>query len=103
MIIKHWQGYGHVKAKRISSYNQKPTTNMYGEKVVTLHVRVTGDHEYGLCRNDKYDVCRWIGHRFDKRLNDYSQITDLTVDDSYDLDAHEEVCDYYITFKIKEG
>ena len=50
MKIKHWQGYGTVSATRIK------------DKSCTLHVLVTGNHEWGLRRDDLYDL--YFGSRY---------------------------------------
>lgn len=58
MQIKHWQGYGKVEAKRIK------------DNSCTLHVRVKGNHEWGLVRDDEYDLFNWLVKRFDKTIAD---------------------------------
>ena len=55
MKIKHWQGYGVIEAKRIR------------DKRYDLCVVVSGNHEWGLRRDDDYDVFRWLVQRFDKQ------------------------------------
>ena len=52
MKVKHWQGYGSVEMKVISRKQIENTK--------TIVVRVSGNHEWGLVRNDTYDVYRWI-------------------------------------------
>ena len=66
MRVKHFMGYGSVEVKKIS---KKPIINGYGEKKTKLVLRVKGNHEYGLVRNDIYDVRRWIFDRFEKNFN----------------------------------
>lgn len=54
MKLKHWQGYGSVTAVRVK------------DKSCDLHVRISGNHEWGLvpCMEDiGYD---WIMKRFNK-------------------------------------
>ena len=58
MRVKHWQGYGCVNMKKLK-------TSINGNKK-TIVVEVVGNHEYGLERNDKYDVFYWICKRFAK-------------------------------------
>ena len=91
MKIKHWQGYGTVSA------------TMVKDKSCTLHVRVTGNHEWGLRRDDLYDLYNWLVRRFDKSAPDvYEWFRSAsvfinegsTVIDGLDVDT----CDYYFTY-----
>ena len=96
MKIKHWQGYGTVTAQKIPDKN------------CTLHVRVTGNHEWGLRRDNDYDLFRWLVKRFDKRFTDYdewySKNPNVVINEGYipgyirqdGLDL--ETCDYYFTY-----
>lgn len=59
MKLRHFAGYGTITATRIRS------------KYCTLAVRVEGDHERGLVRNDEYDLYNWLVRRFDKSVPDY--------------------------------
>ena len=63
MRIKHWQGYGTVDAKRLSR-----TVDEDG--IVVMRVKVSGDHEWGLVRDDPYDLKNWLIKRFDKDFKD---------------------------------
>lgn len=54
MKIKHYAGYGTVNARRIKDCS-----------MFTLHIRVEGNHEQGLVRNDDYTLYNWIVRRFD--------------------------------------
>lgn len=66
MKIKHWQGYGTVSATRIKDKN------------CTLHIRLTGNHEWGLRRDDMYDLYNWLVKRFDKSVPlMYSSMKDI--------------------------
>lgn len=56
MKIKHWQGYGTVNAVKVKDKN------------FTLCVKVSGNHEWGLRRNDYYDLFNWLIKRFDKSV-----------------------------------
>ena len=58
MKIKHWQGYGTVNAVKES--------RTVRDGVVTLTIKVTGNHEWGLVRDDEYDLINWLVKRFDK-------------------------------------
>ena len=75
MKIKHFQGYGSVQAKKVSK-----TT--IGNKT-KLVVEVKGNHEWGLVRDDIYDVRRWLFNRFEKNFkgNDYE--ISMTIEDNY--------------------
>ena len=96
MKIKHWQGYGTVEMKVISRRYQVK------EGIKSLVVRVTGNHEWGLERNDVYDVHRWICSRFAKDCLDYRKITDLQLNDRYERinGLETEVCDYFIQYSV---
>lgn len=48
MKIKHWQGYGSVNAKVVEKTKS------------SIVIEVTGDHEWGLVRNDAYDIKTWL-------------------------------------------
>ena len=74
MKIKHWQGYGTVNAKKISAKEENG--------IKTLMIEVTGNHEYGLVRNDIYDVYNWLVKRFDKTVPDYRHIRSLDIVES---------------------
>ena len=75
MRIKHFQGYGSVQAKKIS---KKP----FGDKT-KLVVEVKGNHEYGLVREDIYDVRRWLFNRFEKNFNGEDYEIEMTIKDDY--------------------
>ena len=79
MRIKHFAGYGSVEAKKVS---KTTFTNEYGEKKTKLVVRVKGNHEMGLVRDDIYDVKRWLFDKFEKNFlgKDY-EISMSVVDD----------------------
>lgn len=94
MTIKHYAGYGRVNAKRIKDD-------------ATLHVRVSGNHEQGLYRNDLYDLYNWLVKKFDKTVPasfaewyraaraKYDQVVEIH--DGYETAPDgktEEVCDY---------
>ena len=59
MKLRHFAGYGTASATRIRS------------KSCTLAVRVEGNHERGLVRNDEYDLYHWLVRSFDKSVPDY--------------------------------
>lgn len=92
MKIKHWQGYGSVSAQRIK------------DPGCTLHVRVTGNHEWGLVRTDVYDLFNWLVKRFDKTQTSFvawnNHLLNVhfeegeTIIDGLDVDT----CDYYFDY-----
>ena len=71
MKIKHFAGYGSVEAKKVSKTIK---TNPFDEKFVTLKIQVKGNHEWGLLRDDSYDLYHWLLKRFDKSIKDYYDI-----------------------------
>ena len=52
--IKHWAGYGTVRAEKVNDVCRG------------LHVRVVGDHERGLRPRWNDTAYDWLVHRFDK-------------------------------------
>lgn len=67
MKLKHWQGYGTVNATKEKT-----------DRGELLHIKVTGEHECGLAREDDYDVFNWLVKRFDKNCgnNAYEYFSD---------------------------
>lgn len=97
MKIKHWQGYGTVSAQKIK------------DPSCTLHIRVTGNHEWGLRRDDEYDLCNWLVKKFDKTVTDtiswcrshpFIQILEGYTTDSNGLTV--DTCDYLFTYKKED-
>lgn len=88
MKIKHWQGYGSVNAVKVK------------DDSCTLHVKVTGNHECGLERDDQYDLFNWLVKRFDKTIPDYKTFAaknpKIVIKNNYGSDV--DVCDYYFTY-----
>lgn len=95
MKLKHWQGYGSVNAKKMSESTRKDP--FYGDKK-TMHIRVTSNHEYGIEREDKYDVFNWLLKRFDKTVESYRQITSVRLVSG--IENGIDVCDYFIEYKL---
>ena len=89
MKIKHWQGYGCVNAQKIS---KKIKNN-----ICTLHIRVKGNHECGIHRDDRYDIANWLIKRFDRSFTDYRRIIDMKLQDGYENGV--ETCDYIINYE----
>lgn len=81
--IKHWQGYGTVEMEVVKKTSKE------------VIVRVSGDHEYGVARNDVYDAKHWL---LDKVIRNNNI-------DAYDLIFHCnhigcEECEYYFSPKF---
>jgi uncharacterized membrane protein len=74
MKIKHFQGYGTVDAKKVSR-------RVRNDGLIELVVQVIGNHEYGIVRNDTYDVFRWLVKRFEKTADNYRQIKEMNIDE----------------------
>ena len=90
MKIKHWQGYGTVEAVKVK------------DNTCDLHIRVTGNHEWGLERNDAYDVFRWLVKRFKRNIGDDCRIIkNIRMVSGYKKEngLYVEYCDYYIDFR----
>lgn len=92
MKIKHWQGYGCVNAKKVSCDRN------------TLVVHVWGQHEYGLKRDDFYDIFNWLVKRFDKTRKNYLEISDCSFEEWYEDEPTEnglpiEHCVYTVRFR----
>ena len=96
MRIKHWQGYGTVTAKKISK------TAKDGETI--LVVKVSGNHEWGLVRDDIYDLKWWLIDRFDKNAKDVSPYSiDYDYSSGYKESANgldEEYCVYTFVYSV---
>lgn len=84
MKIKHWQGYGTLNAKRLSS----PAN--------TLVVEVWGDHEWGIEHHDMYDVFNWLVLKFEpkRKLEEFKELKTK----SFVLNK-EDHCIYTMRFK----
>lgn len=97
MKLKHWQGYGSINARKISE-----TVN---GNIATLKIELKGNHEYGLSRDDKYDIFNWLlngGKRFAKACSSYRDIISIDITEDY-VRENNEIIDtalYTITYKI---
>lgn len=94
MRIKHWQGYGCVTATKC-----KDSTPF------TLHIKVQGDHEWGIILKDQYDLYNWLVRRFDKDVQDYPEwrLSNpiIEIKPGWRTDPKFGVidtCDYYFTY-----
>lgn len=96
MKIKHWQGYGTVTAVKIK------------DTACTLHIRVTGNHEWGLIRRDVYDLFNWLVKRFDKTETKFlswnNRLDGVRFEESKTIISGQPVdtCDYYFNY-VKEN
>lgn len=97
MKIKHWQGYGSVNATKVSSTT---CTDMYGNKLKKVIIKVKGNHEWGIARQDIYDCVNWLLKHFVKGVT-VKDIYNMSLNDYYVTEngIDVEVCDY--TFLIK--
>lgn len=80
MRIKHWQGYGSVDVKKVS---KTTFVNKWGEKKNRMVLRVRGNHEWGLVRDDIYDVKRWLFDRFEKSFKGNEYNIEMDIQDDY--------------------
>ena len=97
MRVKHFAGYGSVEVKKVS---KKPIINGYGEKKTEMVLRVKGNHECGIVRNDIYDVKRWIFDKFEKNFkgNDYDIYMDIKSDYINENGIDVEVATYIFVY-----
>lgn len=77
MRLKHWQGYGCIDAKKTGMKSNRDGTK-------TVEITVTGMHEYGLVRDDRYDVYDWLVRRFAKDCPGYRAIEDMRIHEASD-------------------
>lgn len=91
MKLKHWQGYGAIKATKVSKHDDKKTG------LTTMVIRVEGNHECGIENNDVYTVSNWIIRRFDKNFRGYMTVKKMTTD-SHIVDG-TDVCVYTIIYE----
>lgn len=97
MRVKHFAGYGSVEVKKVS---KKPIINDYGENKTEMVLQVKGNHEWGLVRNDIYDVKRWIFEKFEKNFkgNDYDIYMDIKDDYINENGIDVEVATYTFVY-----
>ncbi len=88
MKIKHFQGYGSVTATKVK------------DSTCTLHVKVVGNHECGIRRDDEYDLFNWLVKKFDKSLPDYMtwhrKQPKIIINEGYENGV--DTCDYLFTY-----
>lgn len=92
MKIKHWQGYGCVNAKKVDEF-----VTGYNTRVVMI--KVEGNHEYGLHRDDIYDVFNWLMKKFAKDCKSYSDIETMTIADGYNYNTNTDTAMYTIEYR----
>lgn len=122
MKLKHWQGYGTVNAQVVAKgmmdneeyvsryagkggYGNFKYPNSYDSTIEKTVVRVIGNHEYGLVREDMYDLYNWLVKRFVKNTEreyflGYTYESDYTRNAEKGID--EEYCDYTFFTEKKE-
>ena len=92
MKLKHWMGYGTINAERIK------------EKDTDLTVKLSGNHECGLERDDDYDMYRWLYKRFKKNAPDYYEWRRnggiMEMEPGWDYKTNTDYC--YYRFKKEE-
>lgn len=93
MKIKHFAGYGTVEAKKMPNNG------------ATLHIRVSGNHEWGLRRDDEYDLFNWLIKRFDKSIPDYAtwhrMRPIIEIHEGWNVET--DYCDYYFTYSKSQN
>lgn len=97
MKIKHFSGYGCVNAVKVKA-------SKMNERIKQITIKVTGDHERGLLRNDTYDVFYWLVKRFCKDCATYSDILRFRTFETYENvnGVYVETCTYIIDYKVME-
>jgi len=97
MRIKHWQGYGTVEATKLVKRTRD------GKTFITIKVK--GNHEWGIHRDDRYDVSRWLLPKFCKEFKtgekDYRDIEYFALCDGWEKDENGnriDTCLYEIQF-----
>lgn len=91
MKIKHWQGYGTVTAKKLSS----TTVNNGSTTLCVLRILVTGEHEWGIVCTDECTVANWLVKKFDKNFTDVRNIANIATN----ANAYGDSCEYIITYR----
>ena len=94
MRIRHWQGYGNVTATKCKD----STPSM-------LHIKVQGNHEWGVVLNDDYDLYNWLVKRFDNDVPEYAEWHRsnpiIEIEPGWRSDpklGYIDTCDYYFTY-----
>ena len=97
MKVKHFAGYGSVDVKKVS---KRTFTNEWGEKKNKMVLSVKGNHEWGIVRDDIYDVKHWIFDKFEKNFkgNDYDIYMDIKSDYENENGHEVEVATYTFVY-----
>lgn len=97
MRIKHFAGYGCVNATKVK--NTKT-----GDKTRQVIIKVAGNHERGIYRNDYYDIYNWLVKRFCKDCDNYNSIYHIGVNLDYERinNIDTEVCVYTIDYIVNK-
>ena len=80
MKVKHFAGYGSVDVKKVS---KRTFTNEWGEKKNKMVLSVKGNHEWGIVRDDIFDVKHWIFDKFEKNFRGEIYNISMTIKDDY--------------------
>ena len=95
MKIKHFAGYGCVNAHKVQK-----------DYSVRLHIVVEGNHEWGIIREDEYDLWNWLVRRFEHDVCSYEEWhkmnpkIKIVPDHGIDLSTGMEIdrCHYYFEY-----
>lgn len=99
MRIKHFMGYGSVNAK-VGSRSLDTSTHQLGYITKTATIYVWGNHEWGLMRDDSYDINQWLMKKVVKVDIDYRDIQNVECNYIPDIDGQEAV-KYVVTWREK--
>lgn len=89
MRIKHFMGYGSINAKVVEKGLKTDVANGLLRKY--LKINVWGNHEYGLERDDEYDINNWLVKKVAKVDIDYKQIESVEYNYLPNIDGQEAV------------
>jgi len=96
MKIKHWQGYGKLDAKVL----KRETISVVDNKK-RIVIEISGNHEYGCVRDDKYDIKNWLLDRFDKNNNASSYDINYEIENGYRRNDEKGVTEEYAIYRIE--
>lgn len=80
MKIKHFAGYGCVN---VTKQSKRTITDEFGNKKTKMVLLVKGNHEWGLVRDDIYDVRRWIFNKFEKNFGGDDYDIEMFIQNDY--------------------
>jgi len=86
--VKHFTGYGTVMMGRVK------------DSSCTLHVRVEGNHECGIEKDDEWLLYCWIVRRFDKNVPNYHDwyLSHPVINIYSGIKGDTDTCDYCFTY-----